>query len=106
MNPMAMADRTAGDQDSAPAACMTAAIAKQPARFTTRVPYGNVVPKRWAVHRATRYRVPVPAAPARQIQMNRSMSRHLWVPRHREARSHGYPQESLAIRKRAVAGGL
>src|SRR4029453_9624245 len=77
MKPMVIADRTVGDQDSVPAACITAAIAKQPTRLTMRVPTGKAVPKRWAVQKAIKYRVAVPAAPARQIQMNRSMSRYL-----------------------------
>src|SRR5262245_30629719 len=81
---MAIADRTVGDQESVPAACMTAAIAKLPARLTMSVPNGKAVPNRCAVHKAIKYRVPVPTAPDRQIQMNRSMSRHLWVPRHEE----------------------
>jgi hypothetical protein len=46
-------------------------------QIDVRVPTGKAVPKRWAVHKAIKYRVAVPAAPARQIQMNRSMSRRL-----------------------------
>ena len=67
-------------------------------------PITHGLPNRCAAHRATRYRAPVPAAPARQIQRNRSMSRHLAAPRHEHtptaARRSHWPSST------AVTGGL
>src|SRR5215203_996300 len=104
MKPIVTAERNVGDHESANAACMTAAMPKQPSKLTITVPYGKVLPNRCAAQSATRYRVPVPAAPARQIQKRRSMSRHLAAPRHEctptAARRSHWP--SLT----AVMGGL
>jgi hypothetical protein len=43
---MVFADRSVGDHPKLAAACMRAAMAKQPSRLTMSVPYGKVVPKR------------------------------------------------------------
>ena len=54
MNPIVTAERTVGDQPSVSAACIRAAITKQPTRLTISVPYGKALPRRCAAQTAIR----------------------------------------------------